>query len=139
MKSAYPKAMRHKRIFTKRGYRLKPFRSSLRNVTRTAREWGFPFALRVEPELLRNYTPLQICDDEGYYLVGQITLLIDAVLNGSLPCRLESQGKYLAFRLRFAAQHRRRDTAETMKLWVLIGPCDSNRPVVCLTRTEPLF
>jgi hypothetical protein len=131
--------MRYTRIFEKRRYRLKPLRASLKNVTRTAREWGFPFSLRVQPELLRNYTPPQISDDEGYYLVGQITLLIDAVLHGSLPCRLASHGRYLAFQLRFTAQHRRRDTAESMKLWVLIGPCDSNRPVVCVTRIQPPF
>ena len=130
--------MIHNRIFQRRGYRLRPLRILLRNVTRTAKEWGFPFAMRIQPELLRNYTLPHICDDEGYFLVGQLTLIIDGVLEGLLPPELVSYGKYLAFNFTLAAQHRRRNTVEIVELGVVIGPCDGRRPVVYVWRIEPL-
>ena len=120
--------MRHNRIFGKRGYRLSTLRASLRDVTPTARQWGLPLAMRVQPALLSSYTLPQICDDEGYYLVGRIALLVDAVIQGCLPCRLVSHGKYLGFNLKLTVQHRRKDTPEILDLEVVIGPCDDRRP-----------
>jgi len=95
--------------------------------------------MRIQPELLRNYTLPDICDDEGFYLVGEIVRIIDAALHGRLPARLVSLGKYLALKVAFVAQHRRRETPETMTLWILIGPCDSHRPAVYVGRIEPPF
>ena len=63
--------MKHNRVFQRRGYRITALRLSLTDVSRTARQWGFPFALRIHPEILSRYTLAHICDDEGYYLVGK--------------------------------------------------------------------
>jgi hypothetical protein len=131
--------MRHKRIFERRSFRLKALRASLRNVTGTATQWDFPFALQIHPELLRSFTPPHILDDEGYYLVGEIVRVIDAALHGRLPARLVSLGKYLALKVAFVAQHRRRETPETMTLRILIGPCDSHHRAVYVGRIEPPF
>ena len=91
--------------------------------------------MRIQPELLCNYTLPHICDDEVYYLVGQLTLLIDGVLEGLLPPEPVSYGKYLAFNFTLAAQHRRRNTVEIVELGGVIGPCDSRRPVVYVWRS----
>jgi hypothetical protein len=94
-------------------------------------------ALRIQPEILSGYTLPQVHDDEGYYLVGRIALLVDAVLQGRLPRRLVSHGRYLAFNLKVTLQHRRREAAEILDLKVVIGPCDGRRPVAYVWVTEP--
>ena len=129
--------MRHNRIFRRRRYRLSTLRASLRDVTRTARQWGFPFALLVQRELLRSYFLVNAVDDEGYYLVGRITLLVDAVLQGRLPRKLVSHGRYLGFRMKLTAQHRRRDAAEILELEVLVGPCNGRRPAAYVWLVQP--
>jgi hypothetical protein len=108
-------------------------------VSRTAREWDFPFALWIQPELLRDYLAPSIYDDEGYYLTGEIIKVIDAALDGRLECGLTSLGKYLSCEVPLVAQHRRRDAKETLALWILAGPCDSDRPAVYVMRIEPPF
>ena len=130
--------MRYNRVFERRGYRLATLRASLTNVSRTARQWGLPVALRVQSQILSKYTLPQIHDDEGYYLVGRIALLIDAVLLGRLPRRLVSHGRYLGFKLKLTAQHRRNDTPEILELEVVVGPCDGRRPAAYVWRVEPL-
>ena len=130
--------MRHNRIFRRRGYRISSLRLSLRNVSCTAKQWGFLFALRVQPEILRNYTVPRILDDEGYYLVGRIVMLVDAVLQGRLRRRLVSHGKYLSFEFKLWVQHRRRATEEILELQILIGPCDGRRPVAYVWLIEPV-
>jgi len=130
--------MKHNRVFQRRGYRITALRLSLTDVSRTARQWGFPFALRIHPEILSRYTLPHICDDEGYYLVGRVALLVDAVLQGRLPRRLVSHGRYLGFRLKLTAQHRRSDSAELLELEVLVGPCAGRRQGVYVWRVEPL-
>jgi hypothetical protein len=93
--------------------------------------------MRIQPELLSTFTLVNVVDDEGYYLVGRIALLVDAVLQGRLPRRLVSHGKYLGFNLKLTVQHRRRDAAEILELEVLIGPCDGRRPAAYVWLVEP--
>jgi len=53
--------------------------------------------MRVHPELLGKYTVPNVADDdEGYYLVGALVQAIDAALEGRIPSRLVSYGKFLA-------------------------------------------
>jgi hypothetical protein len=129
--------VKHNRIFRRRSYRLSALRASLRDVTPTARQWGFPFAMRIQPKLLSAFTLANVVDDEGYYLVGRIALLVDAVLQGRLPRRLVSHGKYLGFNLKLTVQHRRKDTPEILDLEVVIGPCDGRRPAAYVWLVEP--
>jgi hypothetical protein len=129
--------MKHNRIFRRRSYRLSALRASLRDVTPTARQWGFPFAMCIQPKLLSTFTLVNVVDDEGYYLVGRIAVLVDAVLQGRLPRRLVSHGRYLGFRMKLTAQHRRRDTPEILELEVVIGPCDGRRPAAYVWLVQP--
>jgi hypothetical protein len=129
--------VKHNRIFRRRSYRLSVLRASLRDVTSTARQWGSLFAMRIQPELLRSYILVNVVDDEGYYLVGRIALLVDAVLQGRLPRQLVSHGRYLGFRMKLTAQHRRRDTPEILDLEVVIGPCDGRRPAAYVWLVQP--
>lgn len=129
--------MRHNRIFRRRRYRLSALRASLRDVTPTARQWGFLFEMRIQPELLRSFTLVNVVDDEGYYLFGRIALLLDALIQGRLPRQLVSHGKYLGFNLKLRVQHRRRDAPEILNLEVVLGPCDARRPAAYVWLIEP--
>ena len=129
--------MRHNRIFRRRGYRLSTLRASLRDVTPTARQWGFLFAMRIQQDLLRSFVLADVIDDEGYYMVGRITLLVDAVLQGRLRRELVSYGKYLGFHLKLTVQHRRKDAPEILDLEVVIGPCDGHRPEAYVWLVQP--
>jgi hypothetical protein len=93
--------------------------------------------MRVQPELLSSFTLVNIDDDEGYYLVGRIALLIDAVIQGRLPRKLVSYGRYLGFRIKLTVQHRRKDTPEILDLEVVIGPCDCRRLAAYVWLIEP--
>jgi hypothetical protein len=130
--------VKHNRIFRKRSYRLSALRASLRDVTSTARQWGFPFAMCVQPEVLASFTLVDVVDDEGFYLVGRISLLVDAVLQGRLRRELVSHGKYLGFRVKLKAQHRRGDTPKMLELEVVIGPCDGRRLAAYVWLVAPL-
>jgi len=129
--------VKHNRIFRRRSYRLSALRASLRDVTSTARQWGFPFAMRVQPGVLASFTLVNIVDDEGFYLVGRIALLVDAVIQGRLPRRLVSHGRYLEFHIQLTVQHRRKDTPEVLDLEVVIGPCDGRRLAAYVWLVEP--
>ena len=129
--------MKHNRIFRRRSYRLSALRASLRDVTPTARQWGFPFVMRIQPELLRSFTLVDVVDDEGYYLVGRIALLVDAVLQGRLPRRLVSHGNYIGFNFRITVQHRRKDAPEILELEAVIGPCNGRRLAAYVWLIEP--
>jgi len=91
--------------------------ASLTNVTKTARQWDAVFAMRVHSELLGKYTAPNVADDdEGYYLVGALVQEIDAALDGRMPSRLVSYGKFLALDFTFLARRRRTSSEEVLNL-----------------------
>ncbi len=100
------------------------------NVSETARQWNFAFALFVERHLLSQYlVPNNMDDDEGYYLVGSLVGAIDDTLQGKHPARLTSLGKLLKCELLLTLRRRRRNASEQVPLLILIGPCDTIQAV----------
>lgn len=96
-----------------------------RNVTSEAREWGFPFELHVSRNLLSRYaTPHLSFDDEGYYLVGELVMELEAALAAEVPIRVVSHGLCFSLKYRFAARHRRNGEIDCLELSARIGPCD---------------
>ena len=135
-----PEFMPKNRIFERRKGRRRSLSASLTDVTKTARQWDAVFALRVHPELLGRYTVPNVADDdEGYYLVGALVQEIDAALEGRIPSRLVSYGKFLAIDFAFLAQRRRTSSEEVLNLRAVLGPCDGSHPFVCVAMQDPPF
>jgi hypothetical protein len=64
---------------------------------------------------------------------------IDAALEGRIPSRLVSYGKFLAIDFAFLAQRRRTSSEEVLNLRAVLGPCDGSHPFVCVARQDPPF
>jgi hypothetical protein len=132
--------MPQNRIFERPECRRRSLSASLTDVTKTARQWDAVFAMRVHPELLGKYTAPNVADDdEGYYLVGALVQEIDAALDGRMPSRLVSYGKFLAIDFTFLARRRRTSSEEVLNLRAVLGPCDGSHPFVCVVRQVPPF
>ena len=67
-------------------------------------------------------------------LVGALVQEVDAALDGRMPSRLVSYGKYLALDFTFLARRRRTSSEEVLNLRAVLGPCDGSHPFVCLVR-----
>jgi hypothetical protein len=132
--------MPQNRIFERPECRRRSLSATLTDVTKTARQWDAVFAMRVHPELLGKYTAPNVADDdEGYYLVGALVQEIDAALDGRMPSRLVSYGKFLALDFQFLARRRRTSSEEVLNLRAVLGPCDGSHPYVCAVRQAPPF
>ena len=130
--------MPQNRIFERPECRRRSLSASLTDVTKTARQWDAVFAMRVHPELLGKYTVPNVADDdEGYYLVGALVQEIDAALDGRMPSRLVSYGKFLALDFTFRARRRRTSSEEILNLRAVLGPCDGSHPFVCVVTATP--
>jgi hypothetical protein len=140
LSTTIPEFMTQNRIFERPDCRRRSLKASLTDVTKTARQWDAVFAMRVHPELLGKYTVPNVADDdEGYYLVGALVQAIDAALEGRIPSRLVSYGKFLAIDFAFLAQRRRTSSEEVLNLRAVLGPCDGSHPFVCVARQDPPF
>jgi hypothetical protein len=140
LSTTIPQFMPKNRMFERPKRRRCSLKISSTDVTKTARQWDAVFAMRVHPELLGKYTaPNMANDDEGYYLVGPLVREIDAELDGRIPSRLVSYGKFLAIDFEFLAQRRRTSNEEVLNLRAVLGPCDGNHPFVCVVRQTPPF
>jgi hypothetical protein len=130
--------MPQNQIFERPEYRRRSLSASLTDVTKTARQWDAVFAMRVHSELLGKYTAPNVADDdEGYYLVGALVQEIDAALDGRMPSRLVSYGKFLALDFTFLARCRRTSSEEVLNLRAVLGPCDGSHPFVCVVTAPP--
>jgi hypothetical protein len=128
------------RIFQRPDFELRALKRALTDVTRNARQWGALFGMYVHRELLGRYTAPGASEDEtGSLLVGALVQEVDAALAGEVETRLISYGRYLGIEFSFRAQRRRDSTEELLNIRAVVGPCDSDRPILCVTRLDPPF
>src|ERR1017187_9966661 len=110
------------RIFKRQRFGYAALRAVYRNVTEAAHEWGFPFEVHLDPNLL-HYLPPHINDDEdGSVMVGHIVTGIDDALSGGAT-RAVRYGTAVGLEFELAALHRRRRKPEILHLLALVGPC----------------